>query len=73
MTHYTMNYSTLTPQEKYNKAIEDSKEWLGPRFDAVLKCISGFTEYEAAELALSFAGIQGYPCKALYDIVRPYG
>ncbi len=37
MTHYDVDYSKLTPQAKYNKAIADIKDYMGEeRYNKVI-------------------------------------
>ena len=70
MTHYTINYEGRTPIDKHNSAIQDIKDWLGEeRFDKLVKAIKADPQYsfEQFQLIVSFAGVQGYPVKALYN------
>jgi hypothetical protein len=73
----TINYTDLPTGRKAAKAIEDTKAYLGDRFAEI---IGMFTQaIEAGEittrkhvhLAMSFAGIQGYPVDALIEKYWP--
>jgi hypothetical protein len=73
----TINYTDLPTDRKAAKAIEDTKAYLGDRFAEI---IGMFTQaIEAGEittrkhvhLAMSFAGIQGYPVDALIEKYWP--
>lgn len=70
MTHYDVDYTGLDPIEKHNKAIQDIKEYLGEsRFEELTTM---FREDEAItlrefQIAVSFAGVQGYPTKAWFN------
>lgn len=76
MTHYDVNYSDLTPQAKHDKAIADIKDYLG---DDKYRNLTA--EFRAAgpmplgrfEMYLSIAGVQGYPVRAWYNEVYPFG
>lgn len=76
--HYNVDYNGLTPQAKHNKAIEDIKEYMG---DIRYNLMSGtFIEtypcgmsLEQFELIASFAGVQGYPVRAWYNEIYPFG
>jgi hypothetical protein len=70
--HYEINYDGLDPIEKHKKAIADVIEYTGQeRFDRIISALR--TKYpeppvlEHLELVLSFAGIQGYPVKAIWN------
>lgn len=76
MTHYDVDYSALTPQEKFNKAIADIKDYMGE--ERYAKVVSLFKLHppialEVFHLQMSFAGVQGYPVVAMYDEIWPYG
>lgn len=73
MTHYTTNYEGLSEIEKHNKAIEDIKDYMGAeKFEELTKRVK--VEYpnwtlEQFRMAVSFAGVQGYPVKAWYNYI----
>lgn len=75
MTHYTINYEGLSEIEKHNKAIQDIKDYLGEaKFDEVTAIVKNSPKpynLEQFLLAVSFAGIQGYPAKAWYNHCYP--
>lgn len=72
MAHYDIDYSKMGDAEKAAAALRDIEEYLGTdRYYTVcevmqeeIKC--GLSS-EAFELALSMAGIQGYPVRALWN------
>lgn len=71
MSHYDIKYDTSDRDAADAKAIQDVEEWLGDRFEEVMKKMSeadGATPREV-RLAMSFAGIQGYPVGA---VIRTY-
>lgn len=68
----------LTPQEAYNNAIEDCKEWFGE--EKFAKITEQFREefpcgmsLESFRMYMHLAGIQGFPVGAMYDHVYPFG
>ena len=73
MTHYTVNYEGLDDVAKHNKAIADTKDYLGE--DRLDKLTGLFREqpYTLDQfcLAASFAGVQGYPAKAWFNYCYP--
>ncbi len=76
MTHYDVDYSKLTPQAKYNKAIADIKDYMGEeRYNKVIGLFKQMQPIplEKFHLQMSFAGVQGYPVVAMYDEIWPYG
>lgn len=67
MSHYDIDYSGLTEEQKYTKALQDCKVYLGAKiYKQLLPCLVGHT-LDSARIALSFAGIQGYPAKAMWQ------
>jgi len=78
MTHYTIDYEGLTPQEAYNKSIENIKEYLGEeRFDKITAgfrhdCPGGLS-LEQFEFYLCLVGVSGFPVRAWHDHVFPFG
>lgn len=80
MSHYIVRYEDMTPQQKHDKAIADIVDYVGAARYAKLyrdMCAARDDGYmpsrEAWHMMLSFAGIQGYPCDALYAEIWPYG
>lgn len=76
MTHYDVDYSNLTPQAKFNRAISDIKDYMGE--EHYNKVVSLFKQeqpppLEVFHMHMSFAGVQGYPVVALYDEIWPCG
>ncbi len=76
MTHYDIDYSNLTPQAKHDKAIADIIDYMGE--ERYHKVIDLYRQHppiplEAFHLQMSFAGVQGYPVVAMYDVCWPYG
>lgn len=73
--HYDICYSHLDhdPIAKHNKAIQDIKDYLGEdRFNKLTQCVQNEPEqytFDQFRLAVSFAGIQGYPVRAWYNYV----
>lgn len=74
--HYTIDYEGLGPTEKYNKAIQDIKDYMGEdKFNTMTQRFRG--EYPGGEnmpldrfeLIVSFAGVQGYPAKAWHQYI----
>ena len=69
MTSYTVNYEGLSPAEKQEKAIADTKDFLGvERFDKLSDEFKryGYIEFEKFAFLCSITGVQGYPAKAWY-------
>ena len=74
MSHYTMNYESMTPVEKHNAAIVDCVNYLGEsRFNQICDHIKEYPDMTLDELhfVLSFVGIQGYPVTAIYNHCFP--
>lgn len=74
MSHYTVNYESMTPVEKHNAAIADCIDYLGEsRFNDICERIKLVPDMTLEELhvVLSFGGIQGYPVKAIYNHCFP--
>ena len=73
MTHYTVNYEGLDKVTKHNKAIQDIKDYLGEdRFNQITELVrkDSYT-LDQFRMAVSFAGVQGYPAKAWYNYCFP--
>jgi hypothetical protein len=81
---HTVDYSNLSKVEAYEKALKDSKFWLGPK---AYKKVIGILEKDAQEAAekgttitleqlsfnLAFVGIKGFPVQAFYwKCILPY-
>ncbi len=80
MSHYVVDYSADTPQEMHANALNDACQYLGGKKFASL-LITATQErdkgwcptLEQFEFFVSFAGIRGYPCRAIYNEVWPFG
>ena len=74
MSHYNVDYSEC-PDEitKHNKAISDIKDYLETpeRFNTLTEHLKKYPKMETFSFICSFAGIQGYPVKALYNYCHP--
>ena len=72
MTHYTVDYSGLTEQEKRSQAVADLRRYFGSRFDYIITkaglCPPPTQHTFRAQCSL-FLGIEGYPVEVLYDLV----
>lgn len=67
MTHYNINYTSLSPLDKFNKAIADCIDYLGQeKFEELCDKVPKTMTLDIFRMALSFAGIQGYPAKAMW-------
>lgn len=63
---YVVDYSRLTEDDKYAAALKDCKQYLGDRYDLVIKFLREECASDAQRtLALDFAGIKGYPATVL--------
>jgi hypothetical protein len=73
MTHYNVDYSGMDEVAKHNKAIEDIKEYMGEERFTKLTALLKEDSYTLSqfEMAVSFAGVQGYPAKAWYNYCFP--
>lgn len=73
MAHYDISYEGLDPIAKHNKAIQDIKDYLGnDRFDIVTESAKNMDPpmtLNEFTVAMSFAGVQGYPVKAWYNYI----
>ena len=79
MTHYTVDYSNMTPQAKHNKAIADIRDYLGDdKFEKLtldfraLYVDRGLTVGVLGRY-LMLAGVDGYPVRAWHAEICPYG
>lgn len=70
--HHTIDYSPLEGEEKKKKALKDVRQWLvtAHRFNQVARAAAKIDTEDGAHLALSFAGIQGYPATVLWEYAR---
>jgi len=74
MSHYDIDYTNVPNAE--DKAIADTVDWLGgqERFDKVNVELRTAVEQGATlawvQLALSFAGVRGFPAKVWYDRLK---
>jgi hypothetical protein len=67
---YTINYTGLNDRDKFAQAILDVQDYLGEaRFNQLVALFKAQPQLtlEEFKLALSFAGITGYPAEALFD------
>lgn len=67
--HYEIDYAELSPAEKQEKAIADTKDFLGAeRFDKLTGefKLYGYIEFEKFAFLCSITGVQGFPVKAWY-------
>lgn len=71
---YQLDYSDLLPRQKYLKALEDIKSFMGEdRFNAITEIMrkAGETPFSEFQLACMFVGVQGFPVSAWYDYAYP--
>ncbi len=74
MSHYEIDYSELVGQDKINKALKDSREWLGDKNYHIVVSIlktAGKANHNLLRLGLAMRGIQGYPADAMIDHFVP--
>lgn len=75
MSHYEVNYKDLKEPEKSNKAICDIMEFLGTEhfhdLTAMIKREYPHVNFCEFEVAVSFAGIQGFPALAWFNHCFP--
>ena len=73
MSHYTVDYGNTPEPEKRARAIEDIRRWFDDderfaRVEASLRqYLAEGATLEHFRLALSFAGVRGYPVQAWFD------
>ena len=70
MSHYTVDYSTLSGTRKRWKALLDTRDYAGRERFAKLRGImltNPKPDLDYWHMALSFGGIQGYPVVAMYE------
>lgn len=68
----TIDYSSLTGEEKRQKAIKDAKFFLGEEhynkcITVIAKSMTEGTSPESAQFMLSFAGVEGYPAQVMVE------
>lgn len=78
MTHYNISYKGLTPQQAYDKSIQDIVAYLGvAKFNQVTKefraVYLGGCSYTHFANWVSLLGVQGFPVHAWYDWTFPIG
>lgn len=74
MTHYDIDYSGLDPIAKHEKALQDIVDYMGrDKFDRLVESLRKGEQLtlQHFRLVMSFAGVQGYPVKALYNHIWP--
>jgi len=77
MVHYTIDYAGMSPQDAHTKAIQDIKDYMGEeRYTIMTKRLRlesppGVGAF--MHIYAPFAGVQGYPARAWYDEIWPYG
>ena len=72
--HHNIKYDLSQPALARAAALKDIEEWMGTdRFKRVCAEISkmGEVSLEKLELMMSFAGIGGYPVRALHEHLFP--
>ena len=73
MTHYDIDYASLSGKEKMAKAIADIRDWLGnARFeeiDALFRQLPEPMPYREFTVALTLSGIAGYPLTAWHSSI----
>lgn len=71
--HYEIDYSDMSETRKRRKALLDCREFLGKARFAVIR--AELRKLHAPlgvwHTVLSFAGIQGYPVRVLYETYAP--
>lgn len=72
MTHYNIDYSGLEPDEKYKKALEDIKDYMGAdKFDELTEAFRAEGKMPEGRFHnyVSLAGVSGYPAVAWYNYI----
>ena len=70
--HYTKDFSTLDGQAKIDAALNATREYLGDaQFTKIMGALATYPKPDLEHFAImmSFAGVQGYPVKAIYATV----
>ena len=70
--HTDIDYSQYSEEEKRQRAIQDVESWLGmERFEKIVAELRKMEDTEenrdGLHMMFSFAGIQGFPVKAMCD------
>lgn len=63
--HTTIDYSK-SPAAAFD-AVEDVKEWFGPKYQAIADQMKLVVDCEQFELYCNLGGVQGFPVKAWYE------
>jgi hypothetical protein len=69
--HITVSYDN-SPCHKAD-AIDDIKDWFGPRWDSVSSQMQTVTSVRAFGMLAAISGVQGFPVKAWYDLYHGDG
>ncbi|KAH0547933.1 hypothetical protein GP486_008326 [Trichoglossum hirsutum] len=76
MTHYITHYEGLSGDQKFSKAIQDIRDYVGrKKFSELTDKFGDYTkengplEFEQFQLMISFVGVQGFPAKAWYKYI----
>jgi len=75
MSHET-DYSGMTPLVAHAAAVSDVKFWLGDRYDEMTEKLRQEPQPSIGafmNIYAPFAGVQGYPARAWYHEIWPYG
>ena len=70
--HTTISYEGLDKEAKQAKALKDMQEWFGSRWEKVLATLqkeAPSMNMREFRMALSFAGVQGYPVEVLGEML----
>lgn len=69
--HTTIDYSkSASPAFD---AVEDVKQWFGKRWDIISPEMAKITDCRCFEAYASFAGVEGYPVRAWYELYHGQG
>jgi len=68
MTHYDVKYEDLDSEETIEKACADVKDYVGDTTYSkmIIMAMDPDITLDQLRFAYSFAGVQGYPVKAMY-------
>ncbi len=70
MSHYTISYAGLSPKARDEKAIQDTKDYLGDRFPILEEAMKDpKRSLQGCEIIIGFAGIRG---PAVHALLRKY-
>lgn len=64
--HVDIDYAGLDPYDARQKALADAKDWLGDERYEKLSTLCRGMQFRDFVIAMSFAGIRGFPVKELY-------